>query len=70
MMSVEYPKCLICGTFILPNMWHSCQPGNPGHSLSMTQQGCICPPGSERTCQGALCPRRAPSSPSCGAPPQ
>ena len=20
--------------------------------------GCICPPGSERTCQGPLCPRR------------
>ncbi len=22
------------------------------------QQGCICPPGSEKTCQGPLCPRR------------
>jgi hypothetical protein len=21
--------------------------------------GCICPPGSEKTCQGLLCPRRA-----------
>lgn len=21
-------------------------------------QGCICPPGAEITCQGALCPRR------------
>lgn len=21
-------------------------------------QGCVCPPGSEKTCQGALCPRK------------
>lgn len=21
-------------------------------------QGCVCPPGAEKTCQGALCPRR------------
>jgi hypothetical protein len=23
--------------------------------------GCICPPGAELTCQGALCPRRGPA---------
>lgn len=23
--------------------------------------GCICPPGAELTCQGAMCPRRAPT---------
>jgi hypothetical protein len=21
-------------------------------------QGCVCPPGAEKTCKGALCPRR------------
>lgn len=21
-------------------------------------QGCVCPPGAERTCQGPLCPRQ------------
>lgn len=26
--------------------------------------GCICPPGSEKTCQGPLCPRR-PVQPAC-----
>lgn len=24
--------------------------------------GCICPPGSEKTCQGLCCPRRGPPS--------
>lgn len=28
---------------------------------SNTPLGCICPPGSEKTCQGALCPRRKPT---------
>lgn len=25
------------------------------------QMGCICPPGSEATCKGTLCPRRGPT---------
>lgn len=29
------------------------------HFGSGVAQGCICPPTAERTCQGALCPRRA-----------
>lgn len=28
-------------------------------ALSAKSHGCICPPGSEKTCQGPLCPRRA-----------
>lgn len=27
-------------------------------TFSPIQQGCICPPGTERTCEGPLCPRR------------
>lgn len=27
--------------------------------ITFSPRGCICPPGSEKTCQGALCPRRA-----------
>lgn len=29
----------------------------PGYTMPV-QQGCICPPGAEQTCQGAMCPRR------------
>lgn len=25
-----------------------------------TPRGCICPPGSEKTCQGKCCPRQSP----------
>lgn len=28
-----------------------------GHASPITQ-GCICPPGAEKTCQGPMCPRR------------
>ena len=27
-------------------------------ALAMRPHGCICPPGSEKTCQGIGCPRR------------
>lgn len=30
----------------------------PGYVVQRPQ-GCICPPGSEATCQGIACPRRA-----------
>lgn len=26
--------------------------------IEPAQQGCICPPGAEKTCQGPMCPRR------------
>lgn len=29
-------------------------------------QGCICPPGAEKTCQGACCPRRGMTTISVG----
>lgn len=34
-----------------------------GWHVTHSPQGCICPVGAERTCQGAFCPRRAPVSP-------
>ena len=33
-------------------------PDYRGHGKPV-QQGCICPPTSERTCQNQLCPRKA-----------
>jgi hypothetical protein len=36
----------------------------PVHPVPPSPHGCVCPPGSEATCKGALCPRRAPSAPS------
>lgn len=30
-----------------------------GRTPTPVQQGCICPPTSERTCQNQLCPRKA-----------
>jgi hypothetical protein len=28
--------------------------------ITFVPHGCVCPPGSEKTCQGLTCPRRAP----------
>lgn len=33
--------------------WQCTQPPAPP-----TSPGCLCPPGSERTCEGLTCPRR------------
>lgn len=33
-------------------------PPLPPTPMMMQAHGCICPPGSEKTCQGPLCPRR------------
>lgn len=35
----------------------------PAYSGPLVQQGCICPPGSEATCRGPMCPRRPIGSP-------
>lgn len=29
-----------------------------GIGVGIPVQGCICPPGAEKTCQGGMCPRR------------
>lgn len=42
------------------------EPARPALNLWQNTRGCICPPGSEATCQGALCPRR-PHTPAVGA---
>lgn len=35
----------------------------PYTPVALPQQGCICPAGAEKTCEGPLCPRRrAPSA--------
>lgn len=33
-----------------------------GTPLAPTNHGCICPAGAEKTCRGAMCPRKAPPS--------
>jgi len=55
----DVPVCLTCGQYIY-SVPHRCgeRPGFVSNAM-----GCICPPGSERTCQGALCPRRSFSLP-------
>ncbi len=61
----ESRTCANCHKLILgPGGWGInptavCSCGNP-QPITPTQQGCICPPGSETTCQGMMCPRRAP----------
>lgn len=36
-----------------------CHPyGAPVYWSPITQPGCICPAGAEKTCKGAQCPRR------------
>jgi hypothetical protein len=35
-------------------------PGLVGQQPAPQPHGCICPPGSEATCQGFACPRRNP----------
>jgi hypothetical protein len=51
---------LTCGNYCA-----RCQgavPQYPGfyQSLPVQQQGCICPPTSEQTCQSPTCPRKNP----------
>ncbi len=61
----ESATCGNCGKAILgPGAWginpaavcHCCS--HDQRPLSAKPQGCICPPGSEATCQGLSCPRR------------
>lgn len=63
----ESATCGTCGKAILgPGAWGinplavcSCC-SHDRHPLSAKSHGCICPPGSEQTCQGLGCPRRVP----------
>jgi hypothetical protein len=34
-------------------------PWPPPYHAAPVQQGCICPPTSEQTCQGPMCPRKS-----------
>lgn len=58
-----------------PEGWHGIYaspylppPRLPTWSNTPAPHGCICPPGSETTCQGPLCPRR-PISPASSVTP-
>lgn len=62
----ETGTCGTCGKVILgPGAWGinpmaicaCCE--HDRRPLSATPHGCICPPGSEQTCQGLNCPRKA-----------
>lgn len=45
----------------LPGSYWPMQPMQPMF-MPPTPMGCICPPTSEQTCKGALCPRRGSGS--------
>lgn len=59
----ETATCRKCGKVILgPGGWGIspnavCGCSDP-ERVSSVPQGCICPPGSETTCKGLMCPRR------------
>lgn len=46
-------RCSTCGAFTAFGFTHVCTVG-----FYPAPMGCICPPTSEKTCQGAYCPRR------------
>lgn len=57
----SYP-CPMCNPPHLEHLWNPPQmwPVAPSPYMVTAPQphGCICPPTSEKTCQGMLCPRR------------
>ena len=63
----DVPRCGFCGGPIYgvhmcgTTPWYplpSPQPLSPYPNFVPHLQGCICPVGAEKTCQGPLCPRR------------
>jgi len=60
--------CPACGSYYCPRFYGGVcpamtsiivvPPGWERYAPLSQPRGCICPPGSEKTCQGPLCPRR------------
>lgn len=42
---------------------YGCRKRHPIGIIYPQQQGCICPPTSEQTCQNPTCPRKPPQEP-------
>ena len=61
----ESRECGNCHKLVLgPGSWGInptmvCYCSDPRPLAPVQSHGCICPPGSEKTCQGLMCPRRA-----------
>lgn len=54
------PSCAINGCILARQQYAPPWPRPNMTEVAVTPRGCVCPPGSEKTCEGIGCPRQNP----------